>query len=216
MTDKQVPKRSYFIIVKDCYLPYNEMGINVNLVESWKLSDGEVEIRMVSGNVLYLHQETAEEFAKAIKPKKMNSTIPIVIIESPYKGNNYENTERNMRYLRAAMRDCLLRGEAPFASHALYTQEGVLDDKIPEERAHGITAGFAFRQAATKTVVYDDLGISGGMQMGIDNAKQIGHTIEHRSLGSEWKTSSDLHRAEKALDHTDSPCAHPFHHIRLT
>lgn len=47
-----------------------------------------------------------------------------VIVESPYAGD----IERNMRYLRACLADCLRRGEAPFASHAIYTQPGVLDD----------------------------------------------------------------------------------------
>ncbi len=39
-----------------------------------------------------------------------------VVIESPYAGD----VERNLRYLRLAMADCLERGEAPYASHALY------------------------------------------------------------------------------------------------
>ncbi len=46
------------------------------------------------------------------------------IIESPFAGD----VERNVRYARAAMRDCLMRRETPYASHLLYTQEGVLDD----------------------------------------------------------------------------------------
>ena len=50
-----------------------------------------------------------------------------VIVESPYAGD----IEKNMRYLRACIRDCLLRGETPYASHALYTQDGVLRDDIP-------------------------------------------------------------------------------------
>jgi hypothetical protein len=62
-----------------------------------------------------------------------------VILESPYAGD----VEANMRYARAAMRDSLMRGEAPFASHLLYTQEGVLLDSVPEERTLGIEAGFA-------------------------------------------------------------------------
>lgn len=45
----------------------------------------------------------------------------LVIIESPFAGD----VVRNLRYLRACMRDCLRRGEAPYASHALYTQPGV-------------------------------------------------------------------------------------------
>lgn len=105
-----------------------------------------------------------------------------VIVESPYRGNNYEDLEVNMRYLRACMRDCLLRGEAPFASHGLYTQPGVLDDTVPAEREHGIQAGFAWRQAAEKTVVYTDRGMSSGMKYGIAHAEKTGMPIEYRTL----------------------------------
>lgn len=104
-----------------------------------------------------------------------------VIVETPYAGD----IEKNLRYLRACMRDCLQRGEAPFASHALYTQPGVLRDDVPEERKHGIDAGFAWREAASKTVVYTDLGISGGMRLGIEHAERMGHTIEYRQLWPE-------------------------------
>ena len=106
-----------------------------------------------------------------------------VIIESPYAGD----VERNLRYLRAAMRDCLHRGEAPYASHALYTQPGVLDDDDPAERALGIVAGFVWRAAADKTVVYQDLNMSSGMRQGIEHAETIGHPIEYRRLGGEWE-----------------------------
>lgn len=104
---------------------------------------------------------------------------PVVIIESPYAGD----VERNIAYLRAAMRDCLLRGEAPYASHALYTQPGVLRDDVPEERRLGIEAGFAFRPLAAKTVVYSDLGMSAGMKLGITDAEAVGRPIEYRTLG---------------------------------
>jgi hypothetical protein len=112
----------------------------------------------------------------------MNPSIPVVI-ESPYAGN----IEQNLRYVRACMRDCLLRGEAPFASHALYTQPGVLCDEVPAEREHGIQAGFAFRALTQKTVVYEDLGYSRGMNYGIKHAIDIGHLIEYRKLGGEWE-----------------------------
>lgn len=102
-----------------------------------------------------------------------------VILESPYGGD----VERNIRYLRACMRDSLMRGESPFASHGLYTQDGVLDDSIPEERDHGIAAGFEWRAVADRTVVYIDLGMSRGMQQGIDHADQLGHKVEFRRLG---------------------------------
>lgn len=105
-----------------------------------------------------------------------------VIVESPYAGD----IDRNLRYLRAALRDCLMRGEAPFASHALYTQPGVLDDAIRAERQMGIEAGFAWRPAADATVVYTNLGITPGMQAGLDDAYARGRAIELRSLPG-WK-----------------------------
>lgn len=103
----------------------------------------------------------------------------LVIIESPYAGD----VERNLCYVRAAMRDCLFRGEAPFASHALYTQPGVLDDLIPGERQLG--AGLYWGARADATVVYTDLGISRGMQYGIVVAQNACRPIEYRSL-PEW------------------------------
>lgn len=106
----------------------------------------------------------------------------LVIIESPYAGD----IERNTRYARAAMADCLSRGEAPFASHLLYTQPGVLDDGDAVERALGIKAGFAWRTPATRTVVYTDLGISKGMQQGIEDACRVHSSIEFRELGQGW------------------------------
>jgi hypothetical protein len=102
-----------------------------------------------------------------------------VIVESPYAGD----VEANLTYLRACLRDCLLRGEAPIASHGLYTQPGVLDDTVPEERALGMRAGFAWRCRAAKTVVYTDRGISGGMRLGIEVAHDLDHPIEYRELG---------------------------------
>lgn len=99
-----------------------------------------------------------------------------VVIESPYAGNVGEN----MAYLRRCMRDCLLRGEAPFASHAIYTQ--VLDDNVASERKWGIEAGFAWRDLAEATVVYTDLGVSDGMKLGIEDADKKGRPVEYRTL----------------------------------
>lgn len=104
------------------------------------------------------------------------------MIESPYAGDVAENE----RYLRACMRDSLLRGEAPYASHGLYTQPGVLDDLVPAEREQGIQAGFAWRQVAELTAVYLDRGISKGMQCGIEDALNRGCPVEYRRLNGEW------------------------------
>lgn len=102
----------------------------------------------------------------------------LVILESPYAGD----VRRNRAYARKALRDCLLRGEAPIASHLLYTQPGVLRDAVPTERQHGIDAGLAWGAVAHATVVYSDLGISRGMQYGIQRARKDGRPVEFRSL----------------------------------
>lgn len=83
----------------------------------------------------------------------------LVIIESPYAGE----IEANVAYARVCMRDSLNRGEAPIASHLLYTQPGILRDEFPEERALGIEAGLAWRRVAECAVFYVDRDWSGGM-----------------------------------------------------
>ena len=103
----------------------------------------------------------------------------LVIIESPYAGD----VERNTEYARRAMKDCLLRGEYPYASHLLFTQPGILDDTIPEERTLGIDAGLAWGKFAAKTVVYVDYGFSRGMNYGIENAAKYNRPVEVRHIG---------------------------------
>ena len=111
--------------------------------------------------------------------------MTLVIIESPYAGD----VEKNLRYLRAALADCLSRGEAPYASHAIYTQPGVLRDEVPEERRRGIEAGFAWGEVAPKRAFYEDRGWSTGMAYGYAEAWRLnlerGQTIEIRRL-PEW------------------------------
>ncbi len=105
-----------------------------------------------------------------------------VIVESPYAGKSPAAIDMNVLYVRAALNHCLHNGDAPFASHGLYTLPGVLDDQIPEERALGMKAGFAFIETTVATVVYEDLGVSGGMVSGIKIAMELGHPIERRRI----------------------------------
>ena len=104
--------------------------------------------------------------------------------ESPYAGD----VERNLSCLRACMADCLRRGEAPFASHALYTQPGVLDDADPAQRDLGMAAGFAWREMAEATVVLHRPRsvASRGMIAGLKHAQKLSangeHAIEYREL----------------------------------
>jgi len=109
----------------------------------------------------------------------------IVIVESPYSGD----IERNLAYARACLRDCFDRGEVPYASHLLYTQEGVLDDNIGAERLRGIQAGYFFWSSARKIVFYIDLGWSTGMRAAWNRAAATGMDVEERWLGSPWSRS---------------------------
>jgi hypothetical protein len=130
----------------------------------------------------------------------------LVILESPFAGN----VEENIEYARRCVKDSLHRGEAPIASHLLYTQPGILDDTIPEERQLGIDAGLAWRAVAEGSVIYIDKGLSRGMEYGVIAAIQAGIPIEVRSIDnspgvlawSEWvRELTDKHtRATKALD----------------
>ena len=101
-----------------------------------------------------------------------------VVIESPYAGD----VERNISYARACLKDALKRGEAPLASHLLYTQPGVLDDTISEERKLGMEAGFVWGALAKTCAVYVDYGVTSGMLEGIQRAEKAGLKIEYRTL----------------------------------
>lgn len=105
----------------------------------------------------------------------------LVIVESPFAGD----VEANVEYARRAVKDSLSRGEAPIASHLLYTQPGILDDDIPAERDQGINAGLAWRSVAQASVVYCDRGISRGMSYGIEAAEAAGIPVEFRYLDGE-------------------------------
>lgn len=106
----------------------------------------------------------------------------LVVLESPYAGD----TECNVAYARACVADSLSRGEAPIASHLLYTQPGILDDGLPSERALGISAGLAWVLRADAMVVYTDRGISSGMNAAISFARKVGIPVEYRNLGGVW------------------------------
>ena len=115
----------------------------------------------------------------------------LVIIESPYAGN----IEANVEYARAAMRDSLNRGEAPIASHLLYTQPGILRDEIPDERQWGIDAGLAWRAVADLAVFYVDRDWSGGMIAARRIYREEGFPYEVRLLDG---TVLEYHPAAEA------------------
>lgn len=100
------------------------------------------------------------------------------ILESPYVGE----VERNVKYAQLCMSDMLKKGEAPYASHLLYTQNNVLDDTVKEERDLGINAGFTFRDLCSKTVFYVDFGFSKGMVLGLKDCLESNKHYSIREL----------------------------------
>ena len=112
-----------------------------------------------------------------------------VDVETPYTADSEEQIRKNLLYARACVRDCLMREEVPFASHLFFTQPGILDDTISEERERGIIAGKLLIESlpAIVTVVYTDLGISRGMRYGIERALENNRTVEYRVIGNDWE-----------------------------
>jgi len=99
-----------------------------------------------------------------------------VIIESPYAGN----VQRNVEYAKLCLKDSLNRGEAPIASHLLYTQ--VLDDLKPNERKHGIDAGLEWLKVADLHVFYVDYGWSLGMLHAQRKSNDLKIKVETRRI----------------------------------
>ncbi|KKL81703.1 hypothetical protein LCGC14_1992080, partial [marine sediment metagenome] len=98
-----------------------------------------------------------------------------VIIESPYAAANGHTVAEHEAYARRCMADSLARGEAPLASHLLYT--GILADGDPDERKRGMEAGFAWTAVAELVVLYADLGISHGMKVGEVTAMAVADAV---------------------------------------
>jgi len=128
----------------------------------------------------------------------------LVLIESPFKGESWGETRDNLLYARLCVHDSILRGEAPYASHLFYTQTGILDDKIEEERMRGINAGLAWGSMAELSAFYIDKGFSRGMNYGMENALKAGREIEERSLGSEERVEELIRKMAEAKPFIDT------------
>lgn len=116
---------------------------------------------------------------------------PFVIVESPYRGRGDTTEEReadlreNVEYARMCVMDSLRRGEYPFASHLFYTQEGLLDDTVPEQRDQGIAAGLAWARKADLVAIYVDRGWTSGMMHAKNRHAAEGRLVEERRLHPE-------------------------------
>lgn len=124
------------------------------------------------------------------------------IIESPFKPSDAEIERyagvydraalmrQNIQYARLLLSDCLERGEAPFASHLLYTQVWT---ELPEVRAAGIAAGLQWSHGTEQIVFGVDLGTSEGMQLSRDNASLISVQTTDRILFAGWSATAVRH-----------------------
>lgn len=114
----------------------------------------------------------------------------LVILESPFAGD----IAANIQLAKSAVRDCLARGEAPIASHLLFTQPGILRDGVPEERQLGIAAGWAWYSCPTATAVfYMNRGLSSGMAGALDVAAAQHTPVEFRYLDPVATAADRIH-----------------------
>jgi len=116
-----------------------------------------------------------------------------VVIESPYAADTEEGIDLNEAYGELAMHDCLVNyNESPYASHLLYTRRFVLRDDVPSDRKLGIEAGFFWRNVAQDTIFYQDLGMTKGMLLGIEDCRKKDKPLAVRRLPDDlWEQLMD-------------------------
>jgi len=145
-----------------------------------------------------------------------------VLVESPFAANENFTEEENIKYARECCNHCLMNSEAPYASHLFYTQEGLLDDNVEEERTLGINAGLMWGAVADKSVIYVDHGVSQGMRYGIEAAIKNGRPIEVRTLHGNNEMAQKIDRyieefkekigKDKSKNHTTTEKSNQLNH----
>lgn len=126
-------------------------------------------------------KETIDSIEKEIKLRAITTkrnTVELVLLESPYYTEDKSAMKENIKFAEECMRNSLMRGEAPMASHLLYTR--VL--KEDGERSIGMSAALSWQTVVDKLVVYSDRGITDGMTESINLAAKKGLRIEYRTL----------------------------------
>ena len=126
-------------------------------------------------------KETMISIEKEVKVRAITAKrniVELVLLESPYYSEDESVMKENVKFAEACMRNSLMRGEAPMASHLLYTR--VLDED--GERSIGMSAAMSWQTVVDKLVVYSDRGITDGMTESINLAVKKGLRIEYRTL----------------------------------
>ena len=111
--------------------------------------------------------------------------MKLVAIESPYAATNPAMLTFHKAYLRACLRDSVLRGEAPYASHAYLCD--ALDDRYSSERHMGLAVGAAWTSRADLRAFYIDLGMSNGMRLALAAYRSSGVSFVLRRLSGNDK-----------------------------
>jgi hypothetical protein len=104
----------------------------------------------------------------------------LVIIESPWAGLGAG--EKAKSYLRNCIRDCLVRSEIPWASHAMLALTEALYEADEEQRAEGLIVAKRMILRADKVAFYVDHGMSRGMTEALAWCKVHGKTRENRRI----------------------------------
>ncbi len=109
-----------------------------------------------------------------------------IVVESPYaphpkyqdnKAESLIDRSINLDFAYLAQRQVLLSGMLPSASHTEYTFEGILNDDIVHERVLGIAVGLAKTVSFDETFMFDNRGISSGMEKAANFAAEIGRPV---------------------------------------
>lgn len=120
--------------------------------------------------------------------QRLGRARPRVYVESPYAAPTPEGLAANVAYAAACMRDALERGEAPLASHLLWTQPGILVDTDPLEREIGKDeCGFRFAETCAASAFYVNnpaKAWSSGMSDGFADALRARRVPVFRWLGA--------------------------------
>lgn len=109
-----------------------------------------------------------------------------IVIESPFKATEEHSNEVHRAYLERCLRDAVLRGETPYASHKMLTD--AFNDCDPVERRIGINAGLAMARqlvlaGTAQAIFYIDYGWGEGMHGARDLYQKLGISYENRSIG---------------------------------
>lgn len=111
----------------------------------------------------------------------------LVVVESPWRGLANKRLPdpyaKSKHYLRQCLRDCLVRGEIPWASHAVLAWTRALYEEDADQRAEGIqVCKDMIQHHAQKVVLYVDFGITTGMHEALIWARMHGKPTEERRI----------------------------------